>query len=113
MTLNCQPGKAWELIHEGFVLIQISRCVGIYCDVKKTADVRPSKKAVLYDPTLKQRATVTGKADDSDVQGSFLQVAIRKVTSKDTGEYNCTIVYFETSTAPGIKIMIASKYTTG
>ena len=86
--------------------------MGNYCYVKKTADVRPSKKAVLYDPKLKQRATVTGKADDSYVRGSFLQVTFRQVTSTDTGEYNCTIVYFETSTAPGIKIMIATKFIT-
>ena len=84
----------------------------LYCYAETTADVRPSKKAVLYDPKLKQRATVTGKANDSDVQGSFLQVAFRQVTSKDTGEYNCTIVYFETSTVSGINIMIARTFIT-
>ena len=110
--MKCEPGHKSILINKGFVVLQISRCVGHNCHTQKIAEVRPGKKAVLDDPTLKQRATVTGKANDSDVIGSFVQVVLTNVTSQDVGTYFCYIYYYRTSKFSHTAVTRDSNYVT-
>ena len=111
MTVKCWPGNISDKI-KNFIYLEIRRCVGDNCHEHPTAKVIPGNKAVLEDPTLKERATVTGKADDSDVIGSFVQVVFRPVTFKDAGRYICDIFYYGWSTFSQIVVLRDINYVT-
>ena len=91
--------------------MSLIRRVDFNFDPKGIAEVKPNKVAELKDLTLTQRATVTGTADDNNVQRSFLQVVLRQVTCKDSGEYSCSITFYIAS-SPGVAIVTDNKNAT-
>ncbi|XP_041373404.1 uncharacterized protein LOC121386533 [Gigantopelta aegis] len=54
----------------------------------------------VLDTTL--RATVTGKADNNDKQGCFIQVVLRPISCRDSGQYFCKTNYLTVDLDPGI-----------
>ena len=102
MKISCLPWNIASEINDGFVLMHLSRRVGGNFDPKEIAEVKANKEAELKDLTLTQRATVTGVADDHNVQGSFLQVVLRQLTCDDAGQYNCSIHFYKPSSSPGV-----------
>ena len=112
MTISCLPWTRASEINDGFVLMHLSRRLDVGFAYRGIAEVKANKGAVLTDLTLTQRATVTGKADDHNVQGSFLQVVLSQVTCKDSREYSCSISFFKYSSSSGVVIVTDSKNTT-
>ena len=108
MKISCLSWNLASEINDGF-LMHLSRRV---FDLKEIAELKYNKEAELKDLTLKQRATVTGIADDHNVQGSFLQVVLRPVICNDYGEYYCAITFFKSSSASGVVTVTDSKNTT-
>ena len=86
--------------------------MGKNCIAQQTAEVRAGKEAVLNDLTLTKRAFVKGWTDDSDVPRSFLKLILKLVTSKDSGQYTCTIVCYISSISSQTAVMRDSKYIT-
>ena len=101
MKISCLSWITASEINDGF-LMHLSRRVGGNFDPKEIAELKANKDAELKDLTLKQRATVTGIADDLNVQGSFLQVVLRQLSCDDTGEYNCSIHFYKPSSSPEV-----------
>ena len=110
MKISCLSWNIASEINDGVLLMRLIRSVDF--DPYEIAEIKANKGAVLTDLRLKQRATVTGEANDYKVQRSFLLVVLRQVDCKDSGEYICEISFFKPSSASGVVIVTDSKNTT-
>ncbi|XP_041373743.1 uncharacterized protein LOC121386793 [Gigantopelta aegis] len=106
MTLTCRPGNIVNHIYR-YNVISVNRDVSnsrIPVEPEIVAVAENGKQASLSDTSLAQRATVTGKADDDDKQGSFVQVVLRQISCRDSGQYFCRINYMKPGFMPGLSV---------
>ncbi|XP_041376960.1 uncharacterized protein LOC121389408 isoform X4 [Gigantopelta aegis] len=104
MTITCRPGDDVSQIYSISVITVLR-------DVSDSRTSKPMTMAAaapqkyngnvfLTDTLLAPRATVTGKANDTDIKGSFVQLVFREVTDSDSGLYICEIVFLDQDLAP-------------
>ncbi|XP_041373395.1 uncharacterized protein LOC121386525 [Gigantopelta aegis] len=104
MTVTCRPGTSVSQI-DSYSVITLLRDVGnsrfTRAPVAMAAPSKNNGQAILTDTSLTLRATVTGKADNNDKRGSFVQIVLRKISCSDSGQYFCRINYLTVDVEPG------------